>query len=204
MTIEIEEGRKPIQARSKQRVCLILETAATMIIQFGVDNLTMNQLAHNAELPVGSVYQYFPSKRALLKTLLENHLEHINNVILNLLNEITDEQSLIGGLRRAISTLFEIGYQDNLGYELWVGTQFDPALRQMHDNDGQRYIATFANKIAQVQKQDVTPELLTKCNIYIVSLDACLRSVIDADEKKQHTIINEFGNLILRELKLNT
>ena len=203
MAVAIEEGRKPVQARSIQRVCLMLDTARETIIESGVESLTMNQLAHNTKLPVGSVYQYFPSKRALLKTLLEHHLKVINDRVTKILNEINDKPSLLKGLRLALTAIFELAYKDKLGYEIWVGTQFDPTLRKMQDDDGQNYTKILANKIAQVKGQDVTTKLLTQCTIYIVSLDACLRSVIDADEKTQQAVMDEFGNLLQRELEIS-
>ena len=202
MKYTIEEGRKPVQARSKQRVKLILDTAIQMILDENVEALSMNELAHNANLPVGSVYQYFPSKRALLKSLLEDHLALINKEVNEILNSIVDKETLVLGIRKAINATFEIAYGNDLGQKLWAGTQYDPALRKIQDDDGQSYAQTLANKFAEILGIEVTEKFLIQCSIYIASMDACLRSVIDAKSETQHKYIQEIGDLILRELKL--
>jgi AcrR family transcriptional regulator len=66
--------RQPVQARSQARLDLILGTAAAMVAEAGVAALTTNHLAARAGIPVGSVYQYFPDKGALLTALAQSQV----------------------------------------------------------------------------------------------------------------------------------
>jgi AcrR family transcriptional regulator len=61
--------RTPRQARARARLDLILATASTMVAEAGAEALNTNHLARRAGIPVGSVYQYFPDKAALLTAL---------------------------------------------------------------------------------------------------------------------------------------
>ena len=63
--------RQPVQARAQARLDLILATAAAMVAESGAAALTTNHLAARAGIPVGSVYQYFPDKAALLTALAQ-------------------------------------------------------------------------------------------------------------------------------------
>jgi len=63
--------RQPVQARARARVDLILATAADMVAEAGTGSLNTNHLAARAGIPVGSVYQFFPDKTALLTALAQ-------------------------------------------------------------------------------------------------------------------------------------
>lgn len=62
--------RVPRQDRSSQRVKLVLKAAAELIVEGGYDAATMTGIAGRARTSVGSLYQYFPDKAAVMQALL--------------------------------------------------------------------------------------------------------------------------------------
>lgn len=68
--------RKPVQARSKETVERILDAAAQVFSERGYA-ATTNHIAEAAGLSIGSLYQYFPDKDALLVTLQRRHLDEV-------------------------------------------------------------------------------------------------------------------------------
>jgi AcrR family transcriptional regulator len=68
--------RRPVQARSKQTVERILAAAAHVFSERGYA-ATTNHVAEAAGLSIGSLYQYFPNKDALLVALHSRHLEEV-------------------------------------------------------------------------------------------------------------------------------
>ena len=54
----------------------ILEAAARILKRDGLAKLTTNHIADQAGVSVGSVYQYFPNKQAILVQLMTAQLEH--------------------------------------------------------------------------------------------------------------------------------
>jgi AcrR family transcriptional regulator len=60
------QRRKPRQARSRATVETIVEAAAQILERQGPGGLTTNGVAERAGVSIGSVYQYFPDKQALL------------------------------------------------------------------------------------------------------------------------------------------
>ena len=67
--------RKPKQARSLKRVNRILDVAEAMFIEQGYGAATTKAIAAQAEVPIGSLYQFFPDKAAILQALAERYSE---------------------------------------------------------------------------------------------------------------------------------
>lgn len=67
--------RKPVQQRSAQRVERMLEACASLIEELGYDGVTTTLIAERAGVAVGSLYQFFPDKRAVVQALTLRNLE---------------------------------------------------------------------------------------------------------------------------------
>ncbi|MCI2422285.1 TetR family transcriptional regulator [Saccharopolyspora sp. K220] len=67
--------RKPVQQRSAQRVEKMLSACAELIDEVGYDGLTTTLIAERAGVAVGSLYQFFPDKRAVVQELTLRNLE---------------------------------------------------------------------------------------------------------------------------------
>jgi AcrR family transcriptional regulator len=61
--------RKPLQARSQERVSRILDVAEELFIVEGYTATTTNAIATRAQVPIGSLYQFFPDKTAILRAI---------------------------------------------------------------------------------------------------------------------------------------
>ena len=70
-----EPRKKPLQGRSRETVGFVLEAAAQLFGELGYEGTTTNRVAERAGVSIGSVYQYFPNKEALLLALAERHLD---------------------------------------------------------------------------------------------------------------------------------
>ncbi len=61
--------RQPRQARSQERVSQILDVAEQMFITEGYSATTTNAIATRAQVSIGSLYQFFPDKKAIVQAL---------------------------------------------------------------------------------------------------------------------------------------
>jgi len=62
--------RSPRQQRSRQKVELILEATVRVLDRDGMEGLTTNAVAAAAGVSIGTLYQYFRNKEAILDALL--------------------------------------------------------------------------------------------------------------------------------------
>lgn len=73
----LQPRKSPVQARSTASVNAILEATIQVLLDVGKEQLTTTRVAHRAGVSVGTLYQYFPNKSALLQAALRNHLESV-------------------------------------------------------------------------------------------------------------------------------
>jgi AcrR family transcriptional regulator len=71
--------RQPSQARSQARVSQILDVAEQMFITEGYAATTTNAIAARAKVPIGSLYQFFPDKAAIVKALAMRYTEQLHH-----------------------------------------------------------------------------------------------------------------------------
>lgn len=67
--------REPVQRRSAARVAAILDACAALLDDFDYDDVTTSKIAEKAGVPIGSLYQYFPDKRAVVQALTLRNLD---------------------------------------------------------------------------------------------------------------------------------
>lgn len=71
---EVSAARVPKRQRGKERVEQLLAAAATVFGEKGYEAATMTAIAARAGAPIGSLYQFFPSKEAVADTLVHNYV----------------------------------------------------------------------------------------------------------------------------------
>ncbi len=86
--VKTKPRKRPRQERSKATVDTILAATARVLVKKGFDGLTTNSVAEQAGVSIGSLYQYFPSKEALVAALIEQHIDQMNAAILHELTRV--------------------------------------------------------------------------------------------------------------------
>lgn len=76
------------QARSRATVDALIEATARILVEQGFDKATTNRIAERAGVSIGSLYQYFPSKQALVLAVAERHNREIVQVVSDALNKL--------------------------------------------------------------------------------------------------------------------
>ena len=88
-------ARKPLtkprknasQGRSRATVDALIEATARILVREGFDKASTNRIAEKAGVSVGSLYQYFPCKEALVAAVMDRHNQQIMRIALGALAE---------------------------------------------------------------------------------------------------------------------
>ena len=95
--------RKPVQQRSAQRVEKMLSACAELIEEVGYDGLTTTLIAERASVAVGSLYQFFPDKRAVVQELT---LRNLDRFVCTVHNRF--DQAELTGWADAVDAVFDV------------------------------------------------------------------------------------------------
>ncbi len=68
-TTDLGVRHRPVQARGRVRFDAILTAARELLAEAGMDGFTVEDVAGHAGIPVGSIYQFFPNKYAIVAEL---------------------------------------------------------------------------------------------------------------------------------------
>ncbi len=74
--------RTPQQERGQRRVQQILDAAAGLFSEVGYEAATTNMIAHRANTSIGSLYQFFPNKEAIVETLAQRLADDLAHTLI--------------------------------------------------------------------------------------------------------------------------
>jgi AcrR family transcriptional regulator len=111
----------PVQGRSVARVARMLDTCAEIIDEVGYDGLSTTTLAERAGVAIGSVYQFFPDKRAVVAALTMRNVEAYVRRL--------SERMSAGSMSRWIDAV-DIALEEYIGMHRHV-----PGFRTLHFGD---------------------------------------------------------------------
>ena len=75
--MSLEPRKSPVQTRSVETVAAIRQAAVQLLSAPGGSRITTTEIAQRAGVSVGTLYQYFPNKQALLHSIMSEHLEAV-------------------------------------------------------------------------------------------------------------------------------
>jgi len=98
----------PRQSRSKATVEALVTAAAHILVRDGYERANVNVIAEHAGCSIGSLYQYFPTKDALVAAVLLWHTERMIGVFFRGLPELAQAplpEAIRGVLERTFDAL---------------------------------------------------------------------------------------------------
>jgi AcrR family transcriptional regulator len=126
------QRRDPKQLRSRQTVEAVLDAVVRVLKRDGAAAVTTNRIAEVAGVSIGSVYQYFPDKRAIYTALHDRHSDEMSRLVERTLVEHA-AASLDTLLRALVEAMIEAHATDPALHEL---------LREVPHDDGARDLPT--------------------------------------------------------------
>jgi AcrR family transcriptional regulator len=192
--------RSPSQQRSRERVERMLAAASGLIAEQGSDAMRMGEVAERAGVSIGSLYQFFPDKRAIVWALAERYTAESQACISEALKDVGDSE----GFKSAFSELVDIYYQLFLAEpvirDVWSGTQADKALRALELADS-RANAEFLVAVLKRLRPDADPAQLETTAFLVWQMgEAAVRLAISVDREEGDRLVEAYKAMALREL----
>lgn len=120
--------RQPTQQRSQERLDRILAAAKELIAGTGSDRVKMSEIAILAEISIGSLYQYFPDKSAVIRTLAQRYNADCHRCIAEALAPVSDLESLRMAYDSLVDQYYELLLAEPVMRDIWSAMQSDKQL----------------------------------------------------------------------------
>mgnify|MGYP001138918852 CR=1 FL=1 len=195
--LNIEQRRKPVQDRSRERVELILNESASLIMEVGVQGAKTSEIARRANISLASLYRYFPNKSAIVKALAERHMEKLSKV----LGEFAGELDTDNGFDQLIDN-YAMFYRSEPGYkEIWSGVEAMPELQELDLGelfDNAHIIAENAGKVYTSVDKD---RLWLMCVMITRICANTMRLAMTLESDQEEIMLSELKMMIKLYLK---
>lgn len=188
--------RAPQQARSKQRVDLIVEATRRLVGQRGSDAVSVREIAAEAGVSVGSLYQYFPDKNAILRRLIRAYIDRIQLELARVLAEVTGPQDLLVAVDAAIDAVAGLIADDPSVATIWASVQANTVLRELDYQDAREmaeYLAAFLSEVLPAAPNEA---LFDTCLFTAHTVPYVLRLAYDAPADDARRMVSEIKGVL--------
>ncbi|WNG15449.1 TetR/AcrR family transcriptional regulator [Cystobacter fuscus] len=163
--------KQPSQARSKALVDVLIQATTRILLREGWQALTTNRIARAAGVSVGSLYQYFPNKEALLLALVERIADEMTAHWIELGTSLHDA-SVDEGIATLVRVALDISRRDAPLYRAVLVELPRQGTLELFDRVNRRLADALAEWLsARRDELDVVDPSLT-AHILVTSLDA--------------------------------
>lgn len=193
--------RAPSQRRSRERVERLLSAAATLITDGGSEAMHMSDVADLAGVSIGSLYQYFPDKAAIIRTLAERFNAYGLACVEADLVDVRDLPSLREAMARSVDGYYAMFRDEPAMREIWSGTQADKALQAIDVADIRNHGALLQRVITRLRPEVDRARLAMSSLVLMQALAATVRLAISLDRTEGDALIASFKRILVREIE---
>lgn len=199
-TTSTEARRRPTQQRSRERLERILAAAVDLIAGAGSDQLRMSEVAAQAGISIGSLYQYFPDKSALIRALAERYNAESRRCIEQALATVTDRDSLLRAWTDLLDQYFALMRAEPVMRDIWSGMQVDPPLAALQLAESRECGSLLAAAMAQVHPHADRRALDRTAFLMWELGEAAMRLAIAAPPAEGRALVDAYVRMTAREL----
>lgn len=176
-TASAEPRKLPRQQRSAETVERILTAAARIFDERGYRGTTTNHVAQQAGVSIGSLYQYFPNKDALLVALAERHVDDVASRFgARLATLRQDRPALDDTVRTLLGLTVELNDTSRLHAILFSDCPRTPALVERLSRFTDLLVAEVAWHLERTGAGGTDPEL--RARLVVAAADAAVHEVV--------------------------
>lgn len=191
--------RAPAQQRSRERLDRILAAASDLIGSRGSDALKMSEVAERAGVSIGSLYQYFPEKSAIIRSLAERFSAENRRCIEAALAPVRSLADLEAAYSGLVDQYYAICLTEPAMRDIWSGMQADKALMALELAESRACGAMLAE--AMRRAHGLTGDRITAAAFLIWHLgEAAMRLAISVDRPEGDAIVAAFKRMSVREI----
>ena len=189
----VQERRKPIQVRGKEKVDLILNAAKELIGERGNDAVSMREIAKECGIAPSSIYQYFPDKNAILEAIMAEYYGKFSEIMDSGFSNMVDFPSYAKAVDKGLDQFYKMFKDEPLLATIWSSVQANTVLREMDIQDSKEKAEAMTKK-----QCSIFPKLKRK-DVYDTNF--LFAHMMGSTVRLSLTVGNTEGKRLIKELK---
>ena len=188
--------RQPTQERSKKRVDAILQSSKQLIAEKGSAKLKIHDIAERAGVTPASIYQYFPSKNAIMLALVDSVLATTQSKLINKLPEMTTMAEACNVLQGLIEDHYQVYLNDPALLDVWRIISADKSLQKLDLEDSRRTSALIMSCVKQFYDEKHWGKISEMSFLLAHMAGAAIRMAVPLGVVEGRSIIDVFKRMI--------
>ena len=193
--------REPKQARSRERFEAILLAAQEIIVERGLDGLQMRELSKRAKVPIGTLYQFFDNRNAILAYLAARYLTWQDEEIISRFKQIDSVEGWLAAVEGAGLIFYQYNLQQPAIAEIWRAGSPSEAVREIDSASTERHTKLLFNMLRPfMSKQVQDSELEIICKMVCQLTATAVRMALQLPKEQGEVYINQFEDMVRARL----
>lgn len=191
------EWIEPTQARSKKKVRQIEQAARDLLLETGSLDLKMTEVAKRAQVPVGTLYQFFPSRTALVQKLFALEMRQIDESVAETFFAIEDLTRFGSQLEQLLHQQIELVQSDPAMMVIWGSAVVDPVIQDADRINTQQNAAVLAERLTTELGPKIDPRAAHATALIICHLwSSIIRLCAQTSEDSAKDIVREYAKMM--------
>lgn len=189
---------EPTQARSREKVDRLLNAALDLAVESGSLDFKVTDVAKRASVAIGTLYQFFPSRTALIARLFAREMEPIDESI----SALFEDELGLANLAIKVPTLMRqqlnwVKARPGLSV-IWTAPTVHPDIERADFENTKRNAAVLATLLSPHLPTSTPSEAIHATALLICHLwSSVIRLCVLIDEDDQADIIDQYARMII-------
>jgi len=189
--------KEPSQERSRERVAAILSAARELIAEGGLASLKMGLLAERAGVPIGTIYQFFPDKDAVIGCIFANQMEEALQAVYQACHPDGELEAPAAAATSILTAKYTEWRADPVMAEIWSIAQANRALRGLTRAATRATAEIKTQALLPFLKPDVSEARLRRVLFMVSDLyDAAIYAALGFSDDEAAAFMDEYAAMV--------
>lgn len=195
-THRIQLRKRPQQGRSVQRVEEILAAARRLIGVHGLQGLKMTEIAAEARVPIGSVYQYFPERAAIIKALFDRITEIVQEKVVTTFRAVGSLEEALACICSITEWYYDLFRENPANFEILIATEADRDLMRLNVEDSRKVGTLFYDSIRHLLPENFPVAMERRSFLFSHLIGSAVRLAVVAGEADGRALLDDWKVMV--------
>lgn len=188
---------EPTQARSREKVARLLDAAVELAVERGSLDIKVTDIAKRAGVAIGTLYQFFPNRSALIGKLFAREMEPIDARLARSLTAYSSLQEMQSGIETEMKATLELVRARPGLLVIWSSPAIDPEIEAADFANTRKNADILATQLNvflsdEAKRPDVHATALIICHLW----GSVIRLCVLAEPHEEAAIMRQYASML--------